>query len=134
MRRVSGLLAVLSLSGCASLPPACLPPAQTMATAEMYFGRKIGDRVGVSGAAFAEFTAREITPRFPNGLTVVDGRGQWRDSERGHLLREPSKVVLITFTDSLEARASLDAVADAYKRRFNQQSVLTTVRATCATF
>jgi hypothetical protein len=46
-----------------------------MATVEMYFGRKIGDRVGVSDAAFLDFTANEITPRFPQGLTVVDARG-----------------------------------------------------------
>ena len=134
MRPLLGLFAVVALSGCASLPPACVPPAQSMVTAEMYFGRNIGDRVGVSEAAFTQFTAREITPRFPQGLTVVDGRGQWRDTENGRVLREPSKVVLVTFTDSLEARANLGAIADAYKQTFRQQSVLTTVRATCASF
>lgn len=134
MRGLFGLFAAVMLSGCASLPAACVPPAQTVATAEIYFGRNIGDRVGVSDAAFADFTAREITPRFPQGLTVVDARGQWRDPDRGRVLREPSKVVLITFTDSAEARANLGAIADVYKRTFRQQSVLTTVRSGCATF
>ncbi len=134
MRCLFGLLAIITLSGCASLPPACVPPAQSMVTAEMYFGRKIGDHVGVSDAAFASFTAREITPRFPQGLTVVDGSGQWRDTDNGRVLREPSKVVLVTFTDSPEARANLGAIAEAYKQKFRQQSVLTTVRSSCATF
>lgn len=134
MRRLLGLLVAVMLSGCASLPPACVPPAQSMVTAEMYFGRNIGGRVGVSDAAFAKFTAREITPRFPQGLTVVDGRGQWRDTENGRVLREPSKVVLITFTDSPDARANLGAIANAYKQTFRQQSVLTTVRSSCASF
>jgi hypothetical protein len=134
MHRLLGLFAVVALSGCASLPSACVPPAQSMVTAEMYFGRNIGDRVGVSDAAFTNFTAREITPRFPQGLTVVDGRGQWRDTENGRVLREPSKVVLVTFTDSPEARTNLGAIADAYKQTFRQQSVLTTVRSTCASF
>lgn len=69
MRCVAGRLVVglglsLVLSACASVPQPCLSPAQTMATAEMFFGRKIGDRIGVSEAAFAQFTAREITPRW----------------------------------------------------------------------
>ena len=133
MRCLFGLLAIM-LSGCASLPPACMPPAQTMATAEIYFGRNIGDRVGVSDAAFANFTAREITPRFPQGLTIIDARGQWRGAGHGRVVREPSKVVLVTFADSAEARANLAAIAAAYKRTFRQESVLTTVRASCATF
>lgn len=134
MRGLFGLLAFIIMSGCASLPPACVPPAQVMVTAEMYFGRNIGDRLGVSDAAFADFTAREITPRFPQGLTVVDARGQWRDTDRGNVVRELSKVVLLTFTDSADARANLLAISDAYKSRFSQQAVMTTVRAGCATF
>ncbi|MDO8979899.1 MAG: DUF3574 domain-containing protein [Afipia sp.] len=134
MRCLFGLLAVIMLSGCASLPPVCMPPEQTMTTAEMYFGRNVGDRVGVSNSAFADFTAREITPRFPQGLTIVDARGQWRGADHGRVVREPSKVVLVTFTDSAEARANLAVIAEAYKRTFRQESVLTTVRASCATF
>lgn len=134
MRGVFGLLLGALVAGCASLPPSCLPPAQSMVTAHMFFGRNIGDRVGVSDAAFANFAANEITPRFPQGLTIVDARGQWRDTARSRLVREPSKLVLITFTDSAEARGRLDAVAQAYKERFRQQSVLTTVQASCASF
>ena len=104
-----------------------------MVSAEILFGRNIGDRLGVTEAAFARFTASEITPRFPDGLTIIDARGQYRD-DRGRLIREPSKVVLITFRDDAQKRADLVAIADAYKARFKQQSVLTTVRNTCATF
>jgi hypothetical protein len=104
-----------------------------MVTAEMLFGRNVGDRLGVSEAAFAHFVAAEVTPRFPDGLTILDARGQWRD-RRGAIILEPSKVVLLTFRDDAGKRAGLDAVADAYKRRFHQQSVLTTVRSVCASF
>jgi hypothetical protein len=98
------------------------------------FGRKIGDRIGVSEAAFAAFVAREITPRFPDGLTVLDAKGQWRDSERRTIVHEPSKIVLLTFTDEPARRADIAAIADAYKRQFRQQSVLTSLRASCVTF
>jgi uncharacterized protein DUF3574 len=104
-----------------------------MISAELLFGPKIGDRVGVSESAFAQFVATEVTPRFPDGLTIVDARGQWRDG-RGTIIREPSKVMLLTFRDDAKKRADLGAIAAAYKQRFHQQSVLTAVRSVCATF
>jgi hypothetical protein len=122
------------LTACTVLPQACVPPAESMITAELMFGRKIGDRIGVSDAAFAAFLAREISPRFPDGLTVIDGKGQWRDSDRGVIVREPSKLVLLIFRDDPARRENLDAIADAYKRQFRQQSVLISRRASCVTF
>lgn len=126
-------LSLTGLSGCASLPQICAAPARAMVSAEILFGRNIGNRIGVSESVFAQFAASEIAPRFPDGLTIIDARGQYRD-DRGRLIREPSKVVLITFLDDTQKRAALVAIADAYKVRFRQQSVLTTVRSTCATF
>jgi hypothetical protein len=133
MRSILALLMLATLTGCASLPQACLPPAQDMASAELFFGRKIGPRVAVTDADFARFTAEEITPRFPDGLTVLDAKGQWRDSARGALIHEPSKLVLIVFRDEPQRRADLSAVAEAYKAKFRQQSVLTAVRSVCVT-
>jgi hypothetical protein len=129
-----GLAVAALLSGCTVLPQACAPPAQSMVSAELVFGRNIGDRLGVSDAAFADFLAREITPRFPDGLTVVDARGQWRDSERSRIVREPSKLVMLTFPDEAMRREQLTAIADAYKKRFRQQSVLISLRTSCVTF
>lgn len=128
------LAGLVLLPSCTVLPQTCVPPAQAMLTAELMFGRKIGDRIGVSEAAFAAFVAREITVRFPDGLTVIDAKGQWRDSERGTIVREPSKVVLLTFADDPARRADIAAIAEAYKRQFRQQSVLTSFRASCVTF
>jgi hypothetical protein len=105
-----------------------------MVTAELFFGRNIGDRLGVSDADFAEFLAREITPRFPDGLTVVDARGQWRDGERGRIVREPSKLVVLIFRDDAAKRENLSTIVEAYKNRFRQQSVLTALRTSCVTF
>ncbi|MHB8268663.1 DUF3574 domain-containing protein [Bradyrhizobium sp.] len=132
MRPTVALGLYVALSGCASLPTACLPPAQPMTTAELLFGRNIGNRVGVSEADFAQFTAREITPRFPDGLTVIEARGQWRDA--GTIIREPSKLVLVTFADDAQKRANLDAIIDAYKLKFSQKSVLSTIRTSCVSF
>jgi hypothetical protein len=128
------LVVVPLLPACTLIPQACVPPAESMVTAELLFGRNVGDRLGVSDAAFADFLAREITPRFPDGMTVVDARGQWRDSERNRIVREPSKLVLLIFRDDATKRESLTTIVYTYKNRFRQQSVLTSLRTSCVTF
>lgn len=135
MRWLLACLAAATLAGCAALPgPACLPPSQPMLSAELAFGRNIGDRLGVSDAEFTRFTAEEITPRFPEGLTVLDGAGQWRDSERGHVVREKAKLVTLVFAEDPVRRAALSAIAEAYKQRFKQQAVMVSVRPSCVSF
>ncbi|MBI4274302.1 MAG: DUF3574 domain-containing protein [Rhizobiales bacterium] len=116
------------------MPLACVPPQQPMVSAEMLFGRNIGNRLGVSEAEWAHFVTAEITPRFPDGLTVIDAKGQWRDTARGNVVREPSKVVLITFRDEASKRDALLAIAEAYKTRFKQQGVAVITRPTCVSF
>jgi hypothetical protein len=98
------------------------------------FGRKIGDRIGVSNAAWSRFVDREITPRFPEGLTVVDASGQWRDTKTGGVVRELSKIVTIVLTDPDKQQASLDAVIAAYKKKFRQQAVAVILRPACISF
>lgn len=132
-----GFLGVLAglLTGCASLPPLiCSPGQEAMLTAELLFGRKIGERLGVSGAAFRRFVDAEVTPRFPSGLTILDASGQYRDTASGTLIREPSKLLLIVLKDEAEGRARLAAIAEAYKSRFHQQSVGTILRPACVSF
>jgi hypothetical protein len=102
--------------------------------AELMFGRKIGDRMRVSDAAWTRFVDREITPRFPAGLTIIDARGQWRDPDRNRIVREPSKLVQIVLPGKDEDQQRLDQIAAAYKSRFHQQSVGIIVRAGCVAF
>jgi hypothetical protein len=118
----------------AAQPPSCSAPLKPQQVAELLLGRKIGDRLGVSETQFLNFLDREITPRFPDGLTVYDARGQYRDSERNRIVREPSKVVMIVLPGSSEDMARLNEVADAYKKRFRQQSVGIVVRQACVSF
>jgi hypothetical protein len=98
------------------------------------FGRKIGDRIAVSETRWARFVDREITPRFPDGLTVLDAKGQWRDTERNRIVREPSKLVQIVLPGKPEDLERLNEIAEAYKKRFRQQSVGVIVRAACVSF
>ncbi|ABD06879.1 conserved hypothetical protein [Rhodopseudomonas palustris HaA2] len=135
LRLLIGCTVAATLAGCAALPaPACLPPSRPMLSAELAFGRNIGDRPGVSDADFRRFAAEEITPRFPDGFTVVDGAGQWRDTERGRVVREKAKLVTIVFAEDAGKRAALGEIAELFKRRFSQQAVMVSVRPSCVSF
>lgn len=102
--------------------------------AELLFGRDIGERLGVSEAAWRRFMAREMTPRFPDGLTVTDALGQWREPGSGRIVREPSKRVEIVLPGNADDAARLDAIVSAYKRQFHQRSVVTVRQSACVSF
>jgi Protein of unknown function (DUF3574) len=102
--------------------------------AEMMFGRKIGNRIAVSEADWTSFVDREITPRFPAGLTVFNAAGQWQDQTTKKIVHEPSKIVQIVLPGEDDEFARLNAIAEAYKTRFKQQSVGVIVRAACVSF
>ena len=59
----------------------------------LFFGRSRGNVEAASDAAWQAFLANEVTPRFPDGLTVLHARGQWRNA-MGPVVRERSKVML----------------------------------------
>src|SRR6185369_12397770 len=54
---------------------------------ELFFGRNKPDGTEVSQEDFADFLNVTITPEFPDGLTVLDGIGQFRD-ETGTIIKE----------------------------------------------
>lgn len=100
----------------------------------LLFGRVAAGRIVADENAWKRFVAREITPRFPDGLTVIDAAGQWRDPVHSAVVREPTKAVLIVHEDAPAAHARLNEVADAYKRRFAQRSVGIVTSPACASF
>lgn len=132
------LLALL-LAGCAmSAPPqphSCLLPGEErMLVAELFFGRGIAARAPLSEAEWAEFAAEIIIPNFPDGFTVFDGEGQWRDPRTGRISRERTKILLVAAPPTPDLAHRLAAVIDAYKVRFHQQSVGLVTRYSCASF
>jgi hypothetical protein len=112
----------------------CRDPMKRMVVVDLLFGRNIDGRLGVTESRFTQFLAEEITPRFPDGLTVFDTTGQWRHEQRKIITRERSKVVMIAVTEDAGLQAKLDAIVAAYKQRFRQQSVGVMIRPACVSF
>lgn len=114
-------------------PTACPADLHTATTAELYFGRDIGQEVGVSEEDWRGFLQTEVSTRFPDGLSVSDVFGQWR-GPKGEFVREPSKAVLLVLAGANDENAKLRAIRDAYKRRFHQDSVMLIERTACVSF
>ena len=135
MRLIVAIMLLAALTGCATAPrlPACPAGQQWLRTAQMFFGRNAGGKTAVSEAEFRKFADEELTPRFPDGLTILDGGGQWR-GEENRLIREAAKVVLIVLPKSGDASAKIEAVRNAYKARYRQESVMLVTQASCVSF
>jgi hypothetical protein len=105
-----------------------------MLVAELFFGRAIKGREPLTDAEWAEFAAQIITPNFPDGFTVFDGEGQWRNPGTGHIARDPTKILLVAAKPEPDLARRLAAVIDAYKTKFHQQSIGIITRDSCAAF
>lgn len=131
---IAALIATTSRGSAQTAEQPCHGKQQIRKVAELLFGRDIGHHLAVSNSGWIRFVARELTPRFPDGLTVSDALGQWRDRRSGGIVREPSKRVEIVLPGAVDDDAKLDAVIAAYKRAFHQQSVGIIVRTACVAF
>lgn len=97
------------------LVPGCAPSRVRI---EILCGMGRPDGGTVTEVEWRDFLAREVTPRFPEGATVLAAEGWWRGGQ------EPSRILLLVLEDGPAARADARAVADAYKRTFGQEAVL----------
>ena len=113
--------------------PACPEGTDPFVEHQLFMGRGSESGEVVDDAAWAAFLGETVTPRFPDGLTVLDAQGQWRDSD-GLIQQERSKLLVILAPPDGDAMPLIDEVSDEYKRRFNQESVLHVVEDTCVSF
>jgi hypothetical protein len=136
MRRLAGLVAVAGLAGaclagCATAPRPLCPAGQTpLRTAQLYLGRQIAGESTPSDAAVTKFLAEEVSPRFPDGLTVIRGGETWRGAD-DRLVRQSAKVVLIVLPRSEDAEQRIQLVRTAYKTRFRQDAIVRITRPAC---
>ncbi|WP_405057288.1 DUF3574 domain-containing protein [Kribbella sp. NBC_01505] len=90
---------------------------------ELFFGT---DKPGpdVSDYQFQKFVDSTITPRFPDGLTVLSGQGQWKETKG--IVKERSKVLIIVYPidGADESSKKIEEIRGLYEKKFQQESVL----------
>jgi hypothetical protein len=105
-----------------------------MVETQLFFGMSKPQGGTVSEREWQAFAAAEIAPRFPEGFSVLDGAGYWRDQASGKTISEKSKVVVRMHGGEADADAAIGAIVAAYKIRFQQDAVLRVDRPVCAQF
>ena len=134
-------LSFLSFAGCAHQPtnPPLSGVAPTLAgdaahpgqtsgwvDTKLYFGLGPAEHPekGISEAEWRDFLDKQVTPRFPSGLSVLEVYGQWKGKDQQVPERLRSKLLVIDYPDTRENRDKIDAIRAAWKQKTGDQSVL----------
>ncbi len=91
----------------------------------LYFGTERPDGRGpIVEREFMRFLDQEITPAFPEGLTLHDGYGQWRGKD-GKAIRETSYEVVLLYPEKEAGERStrIERIRQVYEDRYQQDSV-----------
>ncbi len=113
--------AVLLLSTALLLPGAARAEVKTETGVVWYrvhFGMGVGS-ASMTPEVLTAFMDKEVSSRFPEGLTVTVSRGQWR-SPHGGVIKEKTMVVDIQCPDTEDNRNNIKAMAKAYLSRFGK--------------
>ena len=131
------LAAVLALAACADIDVStseCADEGELWHEYRLFMGRGDGDREVVSDADWDGFLADTITPRFPDGLSVIDVAGQGTSAD-GTLDRERTKMLLVLVPPTDETALNrMNEIGAEYKRRFTQDAVLRVITPACVAF
>ena len=122
-----------ALIACAGTAPSCAPGTSPMTKYELFLGQNIGTTGRVSDEEWRRFLTEEVTPRYPDGFTVLDAAGQWRDP-MGRVISEESRNLVVIVRDPATELPKITAIRDTYKTRFNQDAVLFVQSQICAGF
>jgi Protein of unknown function (DUF3574) len=136
-RAIAAALMLTSVGVLPMLPAraeGCAAPTSATQQVELYFGASVKGRPFVTERAWSKFLDTEVTPRFPDGLTVFDAHGQWRSGD-GRIYREATRVLLILYKADAASEGKIEALRDAYKKQFHQEDAPLRVDSTvCAAF
>jgi Protein of unknown function (DUF3574) len=133
---VTSMVMWSSLAAVATAPThgaSCRGPARAMTRLEMLFGTARPNGSLISDTEWTSFVDAEVTPRFPAGLTMLRGPGQWRGQD-GVLVREQSYIVVIWHDPTSRTDTDVEAIQSAYKLRFDQESVMRVESISCVSF
>lgn len=117
-------------------PRACAqsPFGQRLMRTDLFLGMAKPDGSMVSDTEFQRFIDSELTPRFPDGFTVVPGSGQFKDA-RGEIVREGTRVLIVLYPgETGQGSEAIEKVRVAYKAQYQQESVLRVDEESCVSF
>jgi hypothetical protein len=127
-------LAVMAMLLASPAFAACPVGEKAMLHVRLYFGQTEADGKPVAASEWEAFVADTVTPRFPEGFTVYDARGQWLNTVTRIVDREPSKIIEIDQRDTRALHVKIGEIRKAYQARFQQQAVGLVTLPACGSF
>jgi hypothetical protein len=132
IRRMPSIL-ILLLSGCGAAQ--CQPGAgHAMRIFNLYFGRSVASRGAITDAEWRDFRDHVVTPALPNGYTLLDGEGAWRNPRSNVTISEATKILVVAMPDTPESLSVINGIRGSWQHRFHQYVVGMTVQAGCGSF
>ncbi len=99
----------------------------------LYFGVERQTGAAISEKEWQAFIDRDVTPRFKEGLTVFDAKGQWL-GKNGQVSHENSKALMLIYAPTEARERSIEVLRTFYKQRFAQESVMRVDAPVCVGF
>lgn len=100
---------------------------------ELVFGMSRSSGAAITEAEFQEFIDARVTARFPDGLTVMNGNGQFKTAN-GTIIQEKAKLLVLLYPFSAKSSRLVEEIRADYKGQFQQESVLRIDMEMCASF
>jgi len=140
MRHLLAAVTIALAAGCVSIsemdataPRTGCAVGEAMVETKLFLGmNKPGGEV--SETEFAHFIEQEVTPRWREGYTVLEGAGLWYSEQRRMTDREQTRVLVRLHDGSAAASSGIEAIRAAYARAFAQDAVLRIDHPACADF
>ncbi|HEX4501105.1 MAG TPA: DUF3574 domain-containing protein [Scandinavium sp.] len=128
-----------ALSGCTATSQKTTADTQSckadnqMQQTTLYFGLSRPAGKDITPQEWQQFVDNDVTPRFRDGLTVFDARGQWLGND-GKVAREQSKALMLIHGKDTQSESNIEALRGVYKSRFAQESVMRVDQPVCVQF
>jgi hypothetical protein len=105
------------------IPAGARTGAHPFARTELYFGTARPGGV-ITEVEFHDFVDRHVTPRFPQGLTLLKGDGRFPSEDT--VIKEQSFVLILLYPydNFAEGSRHIESISTRYREEFGQQSVL----------
>lgn len=127
----------LLLSGCVAPSQKAAPLkcsiGEPMTQTTLYFGLNRPAGPVITPTEWQTFVDQQVTPRFKEGLSVFDAKGQWLGND-GKLARENSKALMIIHTPAAESEQNIEVLRSRYIQQFAQDSVMRVDAPVCVEF
>lgn len=99
-------------------------PEVSWTRTELFYGAGRLPASGERDIRWEKYINEIVTPRFPEGLTLLEGTGQWRVKEGQTPRRNRTRILILIHEDTEENSNKVDEIRTLWKEISGQQSVL----------